>query len=138
VKYRSARKCRRKCRRNFSNERIPRKQTINNLVNKMTTTGLSIDKKLNYKCRMLTEEKLDDIGARLQHTPRKSLKRLDQETGLSKSSTRTATQLLKPSSDSWCLVCCKCKKDCCTCVFKEIIYCERYLRVEGQHFQYLL
>jgi hypothetical protein len=57
------------------------------------------------------------IGARLEHTPRKSLKRLAQETGMSKSSARTATQLLKPSSESWCLVCCKCKKDCCTCVF---------------------
>jgi hypothetical protein len=44
---------------------------------------------------VLTEEKLDDIGARLEHTPRKSLKRLAQETGMSKSSARRATQLLK-------------------------------------------
>jgi hypothetical protein len=28
-------------------------------------------------------EKLDDIGARLEHAPRKSLKRLAQETGVS-------------------------------------------------------
>jgi hypothetical protein len=34
-------------------------------------------------------------GARFQHTPRKSLTRLAQETGVSKSSARTATQLLK-------------------------------------------
>jgi hypothetical protein len=34
-------------------------------------------------------------GARLEHTPRKSLKRLAQETGVSKFSARTATQLLK-------------------------------------------
>jgi hypothetical protein len=33
---------------------------------------------------MLTEVKLDDIGARLVHTPRKSLKCLSQETGMSK------------------------------------------------------
>jgi DeoR/GlpR family transcriptional regulator of sugar metabolism len=39
---------------------------------------------------VLTEEKLDDIGARLEHTPRKSLKRLAQETGVSKSSARRA------------------------------------------------
>jgi hypothetical protein len=44
---------------------------------------------------VLTEEKLDDIEARFEHTPRKSLKRLAQETGVSKSSARTATQLLK-------------------------------------------
>jgi response regulator of citrate/malate metabolism len=64
-------------------------------VNKLRTMGLSIDKKQKHKCRVLTEEKLDDIGARLEHTPRKSLKRLAQETGVSKSSARKTTQLLK-------------------------------------------
>jgi hypothetical protein len=44
---------------------------------------------------VLTEEKLDDIGNKLEHTPRKSLKRLAQETWVSKSSARGATQLLK-------------------------------------------
>jgi hypothetical protein len=86
---------------------------------------------------VLTEEKLDDRGARLEHTTRKSLKRLTQETGVSKSSARMGTQLLKPSSESWCLVHCKCKKDCCV-FFKETINCERYLHVEGQCFQHLL
>jgi hypothetical protein len=44
---------------------------------------------------VLTEEKLRDIGARLEYTPRISLKLLAQETGVSKSSARTATKLLK-------------------------------------------
>jgi DNA-binding MurR/RpiR family transcriptional regulator len=44
---------------------------------------------------MLSEEKLDDIGARLEHTPRKSLKHLAQETGVSESSVGRVTQLLK-------------------------------------------
>jgi hypothetical protein len=44
---------------------------------------------------MLTEEELDAIGTRLEYTPRKSLKRLAQETGVSKSSARSTTQLLK-------------------------------------------
>jgi hypothetical protein len=44
---------------------------------------------------VLTDEKLDDIGARLEHIPRKSLKCLAQETGVSKSSARIASQLLK-------------------------------------------
>jgi hypothetical protein len=35
-------------------------------------------------------------------------------------------------------VCCKCKEDCWTYGFNETINCERYLRVEGQHFQHLL
>jgi hypothetical protein len=78
-------------------------------VNKLRTTGLLTDKRQKHKRRVLTEEKLDDIGARLEHAPRKSLKRLAQETGMSKSSARTAKKLLKPSSESWYLVCYKCR-----------------------------
>jgi hypothetical protein len=37
----------------------------------------------------------DDIGARLEHAPGKSLKHLSQETIMSKSSARRTTQLLK-------------------------------------------
>jgi hypothetical protein len=44
---------------------------------------------------VLIEETLRDIGAKLEHTPRKSLKCLSQETGESKSSARWVTQLLK-------------------------------------------
>jgi hypothetical protein len=64
-------------------------------MNKLRTTRLSVDKKQKHKHRVLPEEKLDDIGARLKHTPRKLLKCLAQETGVSKSSARRATQLLK-------------------------------------------
>jgi hypothetical protein len=48
---------------------------------------------------VLTEEKLDEVGARLQDTPQKSLRRLAQETGISKSSAAKATKLheLRPS-----------------------------------------
>jgi hypothetical protein len=44
---------------------------------------------------VLTEEKVDDIGAKLGHATRKSLKYLAQETAVSKSNARRATQLLK-------------------------------------------
>jgi hypothetical protein len=107
VKYGSARTCRRKFLRKFLDERVPSRQTIHNLVNKLKTTGHLIDKTLKHKLRMLTEVKLDNIGARLEHTPIKSLKRLAQETGMLKSNARMATQLLWPSSESWCMVCCK-------------------------------
>jgi response regulator of citrate/malate metabolism len=63
-------------------------------VNKLRTTGLLIDKKQKHNSRVLTKEKLDDIGARLEHTPRKSLKHLAQDTGVSKSSARRARELL--------------------------------------------
>jgi diphthamide synthase subunit DPH2 len=82
----------RKCRRKFRDERIPRRQTIHNLVNKLKSTGLLINKKQKQKRRVLTKEKLDEIGARLEDTPRKS--RLGQETGVSKSDRRRTTQLL--------------------------------------------
>jgi transposase len=53
VKYGSAGKCRRK----FRDERVPSRQTIHNLVNKLRTTGLLTDKETKHKRRVLTEEK---------------------------------------------------------------------------------
>jgi hypothetical protein len=91
VKYGSATKCRRKFRRKFSDKRAPSRKTIKNLVNKLISTGVLMDKKQNHKRRVLAEEKLRDIGL----TPRKSLKLLAQETGVSKSSPTMATQFLK-------------------------------------------
>jgi hypothetical protein len=75
VTYVSARKCRRKLLRKFRDERVLCRQIIHILVNKLRTTGL--------------------LRARLEDTPRKSLKNLGQETGLSKPGARMATQLLK-------------------------------------------
>jgi hypothetical protein len=50
---------------------IDKKFTV--LVNELRSTGLLIDKKQKHKPQVLTEEKVDGIGARLEHTPRKSL-----------------------------------------------------------------
>jgi hypothetical protein len=49
---------------NFAVERDP-SRTIHNLVNKLRTTRLLIDRKMKHKRWVLTEEKLDDIWARL-------------------------------------------------------------------------
>jgi hypothetical protein len=95
VKYRSAGKCQWKFWYKFHDGRVLSRQIIHNLVNKLRTVRLLIYKKTKYKRWVLTVEKLDDLGARLEHTPRKSLKSLAQETGVSKYSWRTATQLLK-------------------------------------------
>jgi hypothetical protein len=86
---------------------------------------------------VLTEENLDNIGARLEHTPGKSLKRLAQETGVSKTGAGTVTQLLKPSSESWFPVCCA-RRIVVRVLFNKTVNCEKYLRVEGQRFQHLL
>jgi transposase len=68
VKSGSARKCRRK----FRDERVPSRLTIHNLVNKIRSTGLLINKKQKHERRELIEEKLDDIEARLEHTATKN------------------------------------------------------------------
>jgi transposase len=64
-------------------------------VNKIRSSGLLIDKKQKHKRRILTGEKLENIRARLQHTPTKSLKRVAQDNEVSHSSARTATKLAK-------------------------------------------
>jgi biotin operon repressor len=56
VKYISARKCRRK----FRYQRVPSRQAIENLVNKLRTTGFLIGKKQKHKRRVLTEVKFDE------------------------------------------------------------------------------
>jgi hypothetical protein len=53
VKYGSARRCRRKFRRKFWDEGVPNRQIIHNLVNKLKTTGLLINKKQKHKRRVL-------------------------------------------------------------------------------------
>jgi hypothetical protein len=135
VKYGYAGKCRRKFGRKFLDERVSSRHKIHNLVNKLRTTGLLIDKKQKHKRRTLTVEKLDDIRARFENTSRKSLKCLAQETGVSKSSARTTTQLRKPSSESWYLVWCKCKKECLyLCFLNETTKYKKYLCLERTAF----
>jgi hypothetical protein len=64
---------------NFMMKGFPADKQIHNSVNKFRSTGLLIDKEQKHKCQVLREEKLDDIKARLEHTPRKSPKRLAEE-----------------------------------------------------------
>jgi hypothetical protein len=65
VIYGSARKHRRKFRSKFRDERVPSRQTVHNLVNKLRSTGLSVDKKHKHKRRVLSEE---EVGSRGSYT----------------------------------------------------------------------
>jgi transposase len=94
VKSGSTRKVKRRFRRKFQDVTVPHRKTIHRIVNKVRQTGSLMDRKPKHKRRVLTEEKLDEIGARLEETPWKTLRRLAQETGISESSARTATKLL--------------------------------------------
>jgi hypothetical protein len=86
---------RRKFRYQFPGELFPSKQSTHNLVNKLKTTGSLLDRKPNRKRNLLTEEKLDDNGARLETSPSKALIRLAQETSVSERTASRATKLLK-------------------------------------------
>jgi hypothetical protein len=63
-------------------------------VKKVRTHGTSIDRKPLKRNCVLTEEKLDDISCQLENSPRKSLRRLALQRGVSVGSAWTATKLL--------------------------------------------
>ncbi|XP_021921559.1 uncharacterized protein LOC110830678 isoform X2 [Zootermopsis nevadensis] len=79
VRYNSARKSQRKFGRKFPGVRIPTRYAIHYLVNKVRKTGVLRDSKPKRRRRVLTEEKLDEIGALFEQSARKSLKRIAQE-----------------------------------------------------------
>jgi hypothetical protein len=70
----------------FPGEPVPSRQNIHYLVNKLKITGLLLDKKPDRKQTVLTEETLDNNGARLETSPRKFLKELAWETGVLRTS----------------------------------------------------
>jgi hypothetical protein len=109
-------------------------QTNNSSFGEYTKNNGTLNRQETKNKRRVLTENLHDIGARIEHTPRKSLKRLAQETGVSMSSARTATQLLKSSMKFG--VCCvvNCNKNYYTCVFNDTVNCEKYLRVERTSF----
>ena len=46
--------------------RVPSREAVRFLVNKFRETGSILDKKRNLKRRVLTEQKLQEIGERLE------------------------------------------------------------------------
>ena len=65
---------------------MPNPSTIRRQAKRFKETGSVKYRKVHRRRHVLTEETLDEIGERLEHTPQKSLKRLSQETGVSVSS----------------------------------------------------
>jgi hypothetical protein len=74
----------RRFRSRYPGVRIPASSTILRLVKKVRSTGSFLDKKYTRQNAVLTDETLDEIGARLEHSPRKSLARLAQQAQVSK------------------------------------------------------
>ena len=100
------------------------RDTVRKLVNKFRETGSVLDRKPQRTPHELTEEKLNEIEQTLERSPRKSLSRLSQKTGVSQFSAWKATKLLKlephkitvvqelQPRDTVSRVC-----DCCNCKF---------------------
>ena len=74
---------------------MPNPSTIRRQAKRFEETGYVKNRKINRRRQVLTEETLDEIGERLEHTIQKSLKRLSKETEVSVSSVQRATKLLK-------------------------------------------
>ena len=92
---------------------VPSREAVRLLVNKFRETGSILDKKRNAKRRVLTEQKLEEIGERLENSPQKSLMCLAQETDISKA------ELMRVNANF-------------------LRRCRRCIDAEGQHFQHLL
>jgi hypothetical protein len=89
VKCVSTRKCQRKFHHKFPGIKVQAQQASMNLLIKQVYWVTSWQETC-LKKRILTKEKLDEIWARLEHSPQKSMRCLAQETGISKSSAAKA------------------------------------------------
>ena len=56
---------------NYPGVRVPNREAVRLLVNKFRKTGSILDKKRNVKWHVLTEQKLKEIGERLENSPQK-------------------------------------------------------------------
>ena len=59
---------------------MPNPSTFRRQAKRFKETGSVKNTKVNHRRHVLTEETLDEIGERFEHTSQKSLKRLSQET----------------------------------------------------------
>jgi hypothetical protein len=93
AKKKSAKKCIREFRLKFPEAPVPSQPYVNQLIRKWHSTGSVQDKKKERKRSVLTEEKLTDIQARLQLSPRKSLRRLAQDADIAYTTARRTTKI---------------------------------------------
>jgi hypothetical protein len=94
VKKKSYRSCKRRFCHRYPDVRIPASSTILRLVKKVRSSRSFLDKKYTRQNAVLTEEMLDEIGARLEHSPCKSLAQLAQQVQVSKTTAWRATKNL--------------------------------------------
>jgi hypothetical protein len=74
---------------------VPNKSTVQLLVERFRETGSIGEKRRSGRPSVLSNDSLEDIRARLVQTPRKSLRKLSQQTGMTYGSVQRATMRLK-------------------------------------------
>jgi hypothetical protein len=80
------------------------KATIYSIVTKLRSTASVLDKNKSWKRYVLTEEKLDDIRARLEASPKKPFRLLALQCRLAECTAHTGTKFLKLRSDETAIV----------------------------------
>jgi hypothetical protein len=95
IRERTYAKCREISIRKYPDSPVRTKSCVSKLIKKWRTIGSVFDEPRRIKKTVLTDEKLEDIPARLQISPRTSLRRLSQETCVSVGSASKVTKLIK-------------------------------------------
>jgi hypothetical protein len=78
----------------FPDSPVPNKSTVSRLV-KLRDTGSVQDRNRSGRPSVLTVDSLDDIRQTFLRTPRKSLRKISLQSGLSYGSAHKATKILK-------------------------------------------
>jgi transposase len=79
----------------FPDSVVPNKSTVQRLVERFRETGSIGEKRRSGRPSVLSNDSLEDIRARLLQSPRKSLRKLSQQTGITYGSIQRATKRLK-------------------------------------------
>jgi transposase len=82
-------------RNSFPDSVVPNKSTIQCLVGRFRETGSIGEKRRSGRPSVLSNGSLEDIRVRLLHSPRKSLRKLSQQIGMTYGSIQRATKRLK-------------------------------------------
>jgi transposase len=92
---RSYAECQNAFRNYFPDSLVPNKSTIQRLVERFLETGSTGEKSRSSRLSVLSNDSLEDIRARLLQYPRKSLRKLSQQTGMTYGSVQRATKRFK-------------------------------------------
>jgi hypothetical protein len=86
--------CQNEFRDTFPDSPVPNKSTVSRLVNRFRDTGSVQDRNRSGRPSVISNDSLDDIRQPLLRSPRKSLRNLSLQSGLSCGSVHETTKIL--------------------------------------------